>query len=277
MIKMKVQKKNNKNYLVQTKDIALSIQFSLDGFSFCVSDFVSKKKIFFTEYLFDKTQNSPEDLLKKIKNIFKSDENLQLDYKYVQVIHQNTLSTLVPSKYFDEKSLETYLNLNIKTLKTDFIAFDDLTAIDAKNIYVPYVNINNYLFQNFGEFDYQHHHTILLEKLLKLDNYLEKTMYVNVSNNNIDIVVLEDKKVLLLNSFHYLNKEGFIYYLLFVAEQLQLKPEEFKLFFTGAISVNDNLYKITYKYIQNIFFLENNDSLLKELDIYKHSNYILLG
>ncbi|MFT6065223.1 MAG: hypothetical protein ACJAQX_001091 [Polaribacter sp.] len=277
MIKKKVQKKSSKNSLKKTKDIALSIQFSLDGFSFCVSDFLTKNDIFFTEYIFDETQNSPEDLFKQIETIFKSDANLQLEFNTVTVIHKNNLSSIVPAKYFNEEALATYLKYTIKTLKTDFIAFDTINIMDAKNVYVPYVNINNFLFQNFGEFDYKHHHTILLEKLFKLEISKERKMYVNVSKNNIDVIVLEDKKVIIINSFYYFSKEDFIYYLLFTAEQLQLNTAEFKLYFMGAIHLEDETYKITYKYIKNVFFLESKNFIFKELDISKHSNYIMLG
>ena len=69
---------------------------------------------------------------------------------------------------------------SISNIFSDF--FDNIITIDAKNVYVPYVNINNYLFQNFGEFEYQHHSSILLEKLLKIESSTEKKMYVNVSN-----------------------------------------------------------------------------------------------
>lgn len=277
MIEKTVQKKSSNNLLKKTKDIALSIQFSLDGFSFCVSDILTKKDVFFTEYLFDHKQNSPEELYNQIETIFKTDLNLQLEFNSVSVIHKNNLSTLVPSKYFDEEVLTDYLNFNIKTLKTDFVAFDELPDIDAKNIYVPYVNINNYLFQNFGEFDYKHHQTILIEKLLKTAISKENTMYVNVAKNSIDIIVLKNSTIIFCNSFSFDSKEDFIYYLLFTAEQLQLNTEEFKLYFMGAIQMEDELYKITYKYIKNVSFLESKNPIFKELDISKHSNYILLG
>ena len=277
MTKTKVQKKNSNISLKKTKDKALSIQFSLDGFSFCISDFVSKAIVFFTTYQFDETINAPEDLLKEIKTIFKSDANLQLEYKSVTIIHQNNLSTIVPNNYFDEKSLDSYLNYNVKTLKNDFITFDDIPKIKAKNVYVPYVNINNYLFQNFGEFEYKHHHTVLLEKLLKVNNTNEKVMYINVSKNNLDITVLEHKKLILINSFSYTTKEDFIYYILFTAEQLQLNTEDFKLFFTGEINIETAIYKITYAYIKNIFFLESDNSIFNDLELANHSNYILLG
>jgi len=272
-----VQKKNNKFSLKKTKDIELSIQFSLDGFSFCVLDSKTKRDIYFAQYQFEETLNSPEDLLRKIETIFNDDQNLQIEYSAVSVIHQSNLSTIVPSKYFDENSLVTYLNFNIKTLKTDFITFDNINTIDAKNVYVPYVNINNYLFQNFGEFEYQHHSTILLKKLLKLESSTQKKMYVNVSKSSFDIVVLENRKLILLNSFSYDTKEDFIYYILFTAEQIQLNTEEFKLYFMGEIEVESEIYKIAYTYIKNIFFLKSENSIFKDLEIANHSNYILLG
>ena len=277
MTKETEQKKNNKISLEKTKNIELSIQFSLDGFSFCVLDSKTQKDIYFTQYQFEETLNSLEDLLKRIETIFKNDANLQIEYAAVSVIHQSNLSTIVPSKYFDKKSLANYLNFNIKTLKTDFITFDNINTIDAKNVYVPYVNINNYLFQNFGEFEYQHHSSILLEKLLKIESSTEKKMYVNVSKSSFDIVVLENRKLIFSNSFSYTTKEDFIYYILFTAEQIQLNTEEFKLYFMGEIEIESEIYKIAYTYIKNISFLKSENSIFKDLEISNHSNYILLG
>jgi hypothetical protein len=272
-----VQIKSSTISLEKTKDIELSIQFSLDGFSFCVLNTITKKDIYFTTYKFEETLNSPEDLLKKIKSIFKNDANLHIEYAAVSVIHQNNLSTLVPTKYFNEDDLATYLNYNIKTLKTDFIAFDDINLIAAKNVYIPYVNINNYLFQNFGEFDYKHHSTVLVEKLLKIENSTDKVMYVNVYKSSFNVVVIENKKLIFSNSFSYDTKEDFIYYILFTAEQLQLNTEEFKLYLTGEINEGSEIYKLTYNYIKNILFLESKNTIFNDLEIDNHTNYILLG
>ena len=272
-----VQKKTSNTSLKNTVDTRLSIQFNLDGFSYCIATISSKKDIYFSEYLFNETQKTPEKLLLKIKEIFNIDSHLQHDFSSVLVIHQNNLSTLVPNKYFEKDNLESYLNYNIKTLATDFIAFDDIKTLEAKNIYVPYVNINNYLFQNFGEFDYKHHLTILIEKLINIQKSEEKEMYVNVSNNNFDIVVFQNKKLLFSNSFSFETNEDFIYYILFTAEQLQLNTEEFKLHFIGDIETNSGLYKIVHQYVRNISFLESKNTIFNHLDSSKHSNFILLG
>ncbi len=272
-----VQKKSSKTSLQKIKDIKLSIQFSLDGFSFCISDLESDENLFFTEYFFDDTLNSPVDLLNKVKTIFKEDANLQLEYAKVEAIHQNNLSTLVPNAYFDENNLDAYLKHNIKTLKNDFITFDDFDNLDAKNVYIPFVNINNYLFQNFGEFEFNHHLTLLIDKLLDLPSSDEKVMYINVSKNGFDIIIIEDKKLILSNSFSYTSKEDFIYYVLFTAEQIQLNTEEFKLYLLGEINETSEIYKIAYKYIKNISFLESKNAIFKDLEAPNHANFILLG
>ena len=233
--------------------------------------------MYFREYIFENSQTSPENLLLKIETIFNTDTYLKNDFITVTVIHQNNLSTVVPNRFFDKKKMAFYLNFNVKTLATDFITFDDLEALNAKNVYVPYVNINNYLFQNFGEFEYKHHSTVLIEKLLKNTTTKEKTMFVNVSKTSLDIVVLENKKLLLSNAFSYDSKEDFIYYVLFVAEQLNLDVQEFPLYLLGEITLKSKTYKITYKYIKNVSFLESTNAIYDTFNIPSHSNYILLG
>lgn len=255
----------------------LSIQFNLDGFSFSIYNIISKKEVYFREYEFENSQVTPENLLLKIKDIFNTDTQLQNDFSSVIVIHQNNLSVLVPNRYFNKKELASYLNFNIKKLTIDYIAFDSLEVLESKNIYIPYVNINNYLFQNFGEFEYKHHSTVLIEKLLNSTNNLEKTMFVNVSKTSLDIVVIENNQLILFNTFSYNTKEDFIYYILFVAEQLNLNVNKFSLHFTGKVNLEDAIYKITYKYIKNVYFLESNNTLFSELNIAPHSNFILLG
>ena len=274
----KVTKQNNNITTLKTiLENKLSIQFNLDGFSFSVYNIISKNEVYFREYEFENSQVTPENLLLKIKDIFNTDTQLQNDFSSVIVIHQNNLSVLVPNRYFNKKELASYLNFNIRKLTIDYIAFDSLEILESKNIYIPYVNINNYLFQNFGEFEYKHHSTVLIEKLLNSTNNIEKTMFVNVSKNSLDIVVLENNQLILFNTFSYNTKEDFIYYILFVAEQLNLNVNEFSLHFTGKVNLEDAIYKITYKYIKNVYFLESNNTLFSELNIASHSNFILLG
>ena len=62
------------------KENKLSIQFNLDGFSFSIHNTASHKDVYFCEYIFDENLITPENLLKKIEEIFKTDVYLQNDF-----------------------------------------------------------------------------------------------------------------------------------------------------------------------------------------------------
>lgn len=272
----KLQRKISNTSLHISNNISLSIQFSLDGFSFSITENETNEIQYYFTRSFAKTLKSPEKLLEKIKIIFEEEKELQKDFKKIKVIHENHLSTLVPEAYFDKNLLVDYLDISIKTLKTDFIAYDTLQKIPAKNVYIPYVNINNYLFQSFGEFEYTHHHSILLEKILQKET-IKKAMYVNVAKTHLDVIVTNNSELLLINSFAYDTKEDFIYYILFVAEQLDLDTEKFLLTLSGVISKYDDIYKITYKYIRNINFVKVKEPIDSDFKEPHQTNYILLG
>jgi hypothetical protein len=254
----------------------LSIQFSLDGFSFCIYS-QEQKVTDLVSYAFEKKVDNPMELLQEIERIFVAEKLLQQDFKSVLVIHQNELSSFVPDNYFDENKLADYLKYNIKVLQTDFIAFDTIDKISAKNVYIPYVNINNYLFQNFGAFEYKHHLTILIDKLMR-ENSTEKKCYVNVCKSTFDVMLIENGNLLFSNTFKYQTEQDFIYYLLFVAEQLKLDLETILVVLIGEIDSKSDLYKIAFTYIRNINFISNNSSFFDdEKQLLQHQNYTLIN
>ena len=276
MTKQIVKKKTiNKNIEVTSKR-KLSIQFSLDGFSFCTTN-TNNEVLEFSSYTFSKTKNSPELVLEKLQDIFKKEKSLQYDFETVTVIHQNNLNTLVPNEYFKEDALKSYLKYSIKTIATDLITFDELDFMNSKNVYIPYVNINNFLFQNFGEFEYKHYSSVLLEKLFSIPTN-DNGCYIHVSKSTLDIVIIKNSNLQFFNIFEYKTKEDFMYYVLFTLEQLELSTEETLVSILGDIEEDSDLYRLIYTYIRNIDFLSSKNAVFNnQKEISKHSNFILLG
>ena len=274
MTKMIVQKKTTSKHIHEITLRNLSIQFSLDGFSFCVSN--QDDEVYFLKSFTFPNSTSIDNCLQEIVAVFKTEEELQTDFNAIFAVHQNYLNTIVPDKLFDEKELAAYLKFSVKTLATDAFDFDSISAIGAKNVYIPYTNINNFLFQNFGAFEFKHHATVLIEKLLIKNKGTQ--MYMHVSENYVDLALLKEKDLHFYNSFKYSSNEDIVYYVLFTAEQLKMEPEEFMLVLLGDIKKESELYKLLYTYIRNISFLENNNPLLENsLEFSNHSNFILLG
>ena len=270
MTKMIVLKTKINRTIENISKRKLSIQFSLDGFSFCASNHLGEV-YYFSSYEFENESKSPEVLLKKITEVFNTEKSIQDDFESVFVIHQNTLNTFVPNSFFQEKSIKDYLKFSIKTLSSDLIVYDELEGM--KNVYIPYVNINNFLFQNFGEFEYSHHATVLVKQLIEQSKSNTSYLYINVSTRELDILHIEDKNLTLYNSFEFETREDFIYYVLFVMEQQMLDPDVVPVTLMGAIEPSSELYQILYTYVRNVHFLKVTNSLAELSD---HSHITLL-
>lgn len=196
---------------------------------------------------------TPQQLLKKLIEEFDTIDLLNENFTKIQVIHDNEVQTLVPSALFEEANLSDYLKFNAKIFKNDFITYDAITNQEIMSVYVPYVNVNNYIFEKFGSFEYKHSSTVIIDKVLQIEkNIKEKSLYVNVEKSNIDILVISSNSLLFYNKFNYNTKEDFIYFILFTIEQLELNPEKLNCKFIGSITNDDELFKIAYEYIRNV-------------------------
>ena len=237
---------------IPERNLVLSIQVGLNGLSFLVLDLFTKKVELIRDIKFSE-KITPQQLLKNLIEEFDNIDLLNENFNKIQVIHDNEVQTLVPSALFEEVNLSDYLKFNAKIFKNDFITYDAITNQEIMSVYVPYVNINNYIFEKFGSFEYKHSSTVIIDKILQIGkNIKEKLLYVNVEKSNIDIIVINSNSLLFYNKFKYITKEDFIYFILFTIEQLELNPEKINCKFMGSILTDDELFKIAYKYIRNV-------------------------
>ena len=266
---------NNLNIL---SNLELSIQISLSGLSFCVLQEDTNTITYLKHIAFDKKQ-TPFELLDGLKLAFNDEEALQIEFNSVNIIYVNALSTLVPKPLFNEDSLADYLKFNSKILKSDFITFDEIQLNESVNVYVPYVNINNYIYEKFGAFTYKHFSTILIESILNIDkNAIKPKIHINISKNHFEIIVTELGTLKFYNTFDYTTKEDFIYYILFTAEQLKLNPETVDVNLYGDLETNSELYNIAYKYIRHVSFGMRQDKFNFNIDsISDHSDFVILN
>ena len=116
---------------------------------------------------------TPQQLLKNLIKEFDSIDLLNENFTKIQVIHDNEVQTLVPSALFEEANLSDYLKFNAKIFKNDFITYDAITNQEIMSVYVPYVNVNNYIFEKFGSFEYKHSSTVLIDKILQIEKNVD--------------------------------------------------------------------------------------------------------
>ena len=258
----------------------MSIQISLSGLSFSILN-RSTNSIELLKHVHLEKKATPFELLNNLKVIIESNSDFEQDFDSVICIYQNELACLVPEALFDEKNVADYLKFNAKILKTDYISFDKLITNESMNVYVPLVNINNYIFDTFGSFDFKHASTVLIETVLQLNSKVEHDiMHINVNTSTFEIIYIQEKKLTFYNTFEFTTKEDFIYYILFSVEQLQLNPETIKVVLSGGVNKEDDLFNIVYKYIRFVEFAQKGPNYNIEIEgeqNFDHNDFIILN
>lgn len=241
-----------KNSTLNKSHKELSIQLGLSGLSFCILD-GSTKKIHSLDTIELENTTVPEDLIAHLENWFNKPENRDMIFEKVVAIHENELSAVVPKPLFNESNLSDYLKYNVKILENDYLSYDAIDQHEIYNVYVPFTNVNNYLFDKFGDFEYKHASSILIETLVNQAKKGDKpTLYAYISRTHFEIITTDQKQLILYNTFSYHQKEDFIYYLLFTIEQLNLNPEKVTVYLLGLIDPQSELYQIAYQYILDV-------------------------
>ena len=238
----------------------LSIQVGLNGLSFYITDTI-KNSVILSETISFKTESTPYLLQKELVAAFEKHKIIGENLSEVEVIHKNNLFSLVPKTLFDKREIANYLKFSTKILANDHIVYDELDNQDIICSYIPFTNINNYIFENFGEFEFRHNSTAILHTLLQQKPSSKSICYVHVSEKEMELAVLNQKKILIYNQFEYRTKEDFLYYILFTFEQLQLDVNATKLRLFGKLEEGDALFQICYDYIKKVsVFIPSNSS-----------------
>ena len=250
----------------------LSVQVTLYGLSFLILSSESRK-VSLIERTFESAR-TPEELLDELKKAFIDEESLSETFSQVNVIFGSHFYTLVPSSLFDESKASEYLKFNTKILTNDFVSHDLVESHDIQVVYVPFVNINNYLFEKFGNFQYFHSATVLLKHFLDKEKYAIKSkVFLNVEKDWFDCIIISQGKVELCNSYPFKSPEDFLYFTLFAFEQLHLNPDQVDVVLSGNIDNTSPLYELLYRYVRNISFIEETTYTVENEE--NHKNFVL--
>ena len=238
----------------QTRNYSLALQLSLDGLSVAVLDDVLGRILALERFTFQSIQNF-NILSRFIDQIVKQSAVLPYPYKKVNIAIVCQKATLVPDSLYNSDKATELLSFNHKIEEEETVAVDKLMNLDSKNIFAFSSSIKKIFSELYSNCTFEHYSSTLIETLLVLNkNSADKKMMVHVHASSLELIVLKGKELLFYNTFTYKSAEDFIYYILFVCEQLQLNPENVAVELLGAIEAESEEYKVVFKYIRNVKF-----------------------
>ncbi len=240
-----------------TENCHLLMQLAGNHFSYCLFDITRNKFIALCDYRLTSPFQKEE-----LASLVANDDLLsnKVYYKKSISIHSGN-SALVPLPLYRKEDASSMLTLTSPVSTDDILCADQLKYTDTVHLYTVSKDVVDAITANLGSVNIIHSGTVLIEsELLRNKNELDAGMMVNVHQHLLEIIITQGGNLIYYNSFTFHNSEDFIYYILFVMEQLKLNPEKTPLRFTGDIEKTSASYLITSKYVRNILFGERSDA-----------------
>ncbi|MCK9616733.1 MAG: DUF3822 family protein [Lentimicrobiaceae bacterium] len=167
-------------------------------------------------------------------------------------------TTIVPEQLYNAQEKELYYRFNNSGGRKDEFFSDKLKTANAHVIYTLPAQFRQSLQSLFPASVIYHHASIFIESILLLfkNSSENPQIFINVRTGLFDIVILKERKLHFFNTFSYTTKEDFLYYLIFVMEQLLLNPESAEICLMGSIEKDSSIFEMMYRYVRNIRFYQ---------------------
>jgi hypothetical protein len=248
--------------LTQTQSLEISILFSQDGFSFVVFDPSRNKYVAIESHEFTEIPSGTAE--EKAQLAFNALTACATRHPYLGKPFAKTLfiiesreCTLVPDPVFDETALKQYL-LFVNDIPASYsFRKDHIQSIAATNVWALPEIWESKAALVFHNPKVLHASTLFIESLLTKNKNIElrDRIFIHVRPQYLEIGYFTENRLQLYNTFIYRTKEDFIYFILFVFEQLGINPELIEAVMMGEIEKNSPLHEIALKYIRNVSFV----------------------
>jgi Protein of unknown function (DUF3822) len=241
-----------------TLSYKLSIQVSLNGLSFCILDPVRNKFIALSHKNFEKDLLL-DDLQIAVEDYIDSNELLNKEYKSTLIIWESFKCTLIPDKYFDDKNLKKYFELNHKLDDLDEIHYKKLKYSDSHTVFAVPNQIAGILSRKFKAARFYNQQIPFVDTILFKHHSEAKKVFVNINNDFIDIAISQKGKLQFYNAFNFKSDNDILYFIVNVYEQQGLDTEHTELVLSGIKDKKTEFYTMLKEFIGHVKFEKNPD------------------
>lgn len=252
-------------------DHELTVRLSAEAIAYCVYDGNTGKFLHLESFDLREPGRKlymPGD--KEKSNTSKLTALLETDLSWLtqkfskkRVLVDQGSATLVPEALYNEQEKVSIFEFNVAggPYKVNELHTDHIQQLNTYAIFHLPSAINDLIDRFFPDAIVLHHSTTIIQSLFlkHMNQETDKQLFVNTGRSRMDMIRFIGKKLEYYNSFRYNTAEDFMYYLIFVLEQLGLNPESVELMMIGEIDRHSTLSDLVHKYVRNIKFVERNN------------------
>ena len=254
----------------------LSALVGADRFSFLAYDQDQQKVQFLKSYNFQLKETKETKSL--VHEVYTQDNLLKSGFNQSLIGIVNEKITLIPDRLYEESNHATYFEKLIPLDKDDVLLVNDIPELDIKIIFAVDSGLKNLLDGYFPNANILHTATFFIKGTKELSKHRSGyQLYINVIGGNFQMVLFEDQDLLFSNVYNYQTANDFIYFTMLVFDQFKLKPEAVPLYLSGQIVEDSEIYKLIYRYIRHIHFIQLPNFLNFGPRLKRHSSHLFFN
>lgn len=262
-------------------DKTLSISIHPDGLAYVVFDEADYAYLALEEVEF--LQNTNEEFpAEALANHIQTNTLLKQPFKKTHLTYFTPHFVLVPEKAYSPDQKKNLFRLCSQLPESHQLLDDRLNILNARGIYPIPKQLLSLIKQKFPDCRLRHHGSVLIETVLAAMNIesLHAEMILSVYKSHFEILLFENQKLTLYQSFKYQTFDDLLYYLFFVLEKHNLSANEKNLLIIGKLALDTPEYLTLSSFFKKVIFPERNDAFQYSKDFEKtpsHFYYTLIN
>lgn len=254
--------------LEKTNEYILSIQITLDGFSFSIFSANESKIIAFKP---TPLKISSDNLIvHHFEDWIKKEEILQKKYSKTNIVYFSTEFSLLPENMFSSQLVKAATNRLIDENEQKHFETNDINKLEspAKIVFYLPKNLKEVVNKYFPSSQLIHPVQLIIEQSPQ-GNKKNKVVILYTKNNFL-MVVSRNQQVLFANGFSIQHINDLVYFLLNTIVQLNINLKETDLYISDALIKNDEIEGLLNPYFNEISYLPPS-GLIENTEMIQHS------
>ena len=255
----------------KTKQYSLSIQVSLDGFSFLVVHASEKRVV--------ACKNTPlkissENLLaRRLKEWLEAEDLLKKSFSNVCAFIFTENFTLVPAEYSGDKQVENLTSYLFHQVSNNKLIENKIDTLNAQLIFQLSTEVVEVLHIQFNN-NIKIIHPVSNLLICPVESKKRNSAVILTTKKYFYLIVTRNSKLILANSFQAEHLNDLVYNVLNTFQQLEIARSETDLYVSGSGNVNSEIEDLLKPYFENISNLKIS-GLIKNPEIINQSLLLL--
>ena len=251
----------------KSEQYTLSIRLSTDGFSFSIYNPIIENDFYCRNF----PVNTQRSMAANVKSFLAATDELGHKFKQTNILVHSNRYTIIPLDFFEDESMEQVFYHNVRDKRNEIVLCNVLSNSNSVVIFSLDRLTHVFLSEHFADARFFYSISPQVEYLtLKSRHGNCKKIYTNINNGYIDVIAMDNGRLLLANTYQTVSPNDINYLLLNIWQKAGFNQEKDELHITGIAETKNIIVPELKKYISHVYSInpqaEFNNSRISKIE-----------